>query len=245
MQCTVEHDGPVHILKLAGTLDVATAPRVRSAVLKCLAATPDAVVLDVSSMTVYDDIVLSLFPAMSRHAAGWPGTTIALAGADDALAASLDQMAVCRLVPAYQTVEQALSDPALARPAPRVHGWLEPVPGSLAVARGIVGKACRSWHIAGLSEVAQLIATELVANVVRHARTEMQLDLALRPRHLSVAVRDRSRVAARLVGPSDEYAASGRGLILVDALAASWGCTRVVGGKAVWATLRRSTPAVP
>ena len=41
-----------------------------------------------------------------------------------------------------------------------------------------------------------------------------------------------------MVLPDAESAEGGRGLILVDALAAAWGSTPAPDGKHVWATLR-------
>jgi hypothetical protein len=243
LTCTVDRETPVGLVRLAGTLDVSTAPSVRATLLKCLTAQPDVIVLDVSQMRVYDDVVLSVFPAVGRHASGWPGTTLAFAAADRALTEALDRMAICRFVPAFPTIEAALADQALGGPAPRLNEWLEPVPTSLAIARSLVDRACRGWGLAELSEAVQLVVTEFVANVVRHARTEMQLSLTVRRRYLHLAVRDGSTAPARLVGPMDELAESGRGLIVVEAVAATWGCFAVPDGKAVWATFR--LPASP
>jgi anti-anti-sigma regulatory factor/anti-sigma regulatory factor (Ser/Thr protein kinase) len=238
LTCTVDREAPVGLVRLAGTLDVTTAPAVRATLMKCLAAHPDAIVLDVSRMRVNDDVVLSLFPAMSRHASGWPGTTLALAGPPPELLDALNRMAVCRFLPTFASVANALADDAPASSAPRVREWLEPTPASLAIARSLVDRACRAWDLPQLSEAAQLIVTELVANGVRHARTEMQVSLAIRARYLHIAVRDRSTRRARLVSALEQYAESGRGLVLVEAMAASWGCAPTSDGKAVWATLR-------
>jgi len=60
---------------------------------------------------------------------------------------------------------------------------------------------------------------------------------ALGNRFLHVSVRDASPVPPTRQIP-DAYTGGGRGLILIDALAASWGTTQVAGGKVVWATLR-------
>jgi anti-sigma regulatory factor (Ser/Thr protein kinase) len=87
------------------------------------------------------------------------------------------------------------------------------------------------------------IVTELVNNVVVHARTPMELVLRLRERHLNISVRDGSAARPEARGPSSPTAPGGRGLMMVAAVAQRWGYTPVAGGKVVWAVLR--TDAAP
>jgi hypothetical protein len=78
---------------------------------------------------------------------------------------------------------------------------------------------------------------QLIANVVRHARTPSQLNVSHFAHRLHVAVRDRSADPALLAAPVLDVRSHGRGLMLVDALAAYWGCTPTADGKVTWATL--------
>ena len=55
-------------------------------------------------------------------------------------------------------------------------------------ARNIVTEACLRWDLAHLITPATLIVSELVSNVVEHARTMMTLTVALRGAHLYLAV---------------------------------------------------------
>jgi anti-sigma regulatory factor (Ser/Thr protein kinase) len=113
---------------------------------------------------------------------------------------------------------------------------LRPVPDACRQARQLVAQACTAWQLRGLISTGALIATELVANVVRHARTGMDFTVDLRDGQVFLSVRDGSVRLPRPAdpGPTD---AGGRGLRLVRELADSWGVLPVSSGKVVWTTL--------
>ena len=110
---------------------------------------------------------------------------------------------------------------------------LPPETSSARRARRMVDGALAVWERDDLREVAALLASELVANSVLHARTPIELRLRLRPSGLRVEVRDGD---IRL--PSQKHygpdAATGRGLVLVEELSTSWGAEMVPDGKLVW-----------
>mgnify|MGYP001950347612 CR=1 FL=1 len=85
----------------------------------------------------------------------------------------------------------------------------------------------------------ELLVSELVANVVRHARGPVRLRL-LRSRTLTCEVSDGSLTTPhiRRSGPSDE---DGRGLQLVSALADRWGTRFTSHGKSIWTEQALST----
>jgi len=62
--------------------------------------------------------------------------------------------------------------------------------------------------------------------------------LRLIPPLLHIAVRDTGPGEARIADIVDESSPSGRGLLLVDALATAWGSFVPNAGKVVWATIR-------
>jgi len=237
LRCWVEQDAAVTLVRVYGPLTMSTAPTLRSTVLKCLSNQPELIVADVSAMDVDDDIVLSVLPALARHAAAWPGAGLALGAPGPRLAAALDRMAVCRYVPVYPSVSDAVDSGAERIPLRAVHESLEATPSSLAVGRAMVARACAGWQLSGLTDLAQVVMTELVANAVRHAGTPMEARIALRQRYLHLSVRDRSFKPPRRIGADHEQSTSGRGLLVVEALAASWGSTPTADGKVVWATL--------
>ncbi|MEV6210747.1 ATP-binding protein [Kitasatospora sp. NPDC051914] len=83
-------------------------------------------------------------------------------------------------------------------------------------------------------DTAELLATELVTNALVHTGQRAVFDAVLTPdRLLRIEVRDGvARVPGRR-SPA-EYATSGRGLLLVEALADDWGVQLRGDGKVTW-----------
>jgi anti-sigma regulatory factor (Ser/Thr protein kinase) len=109
---------------------------------------------------------------------------------------------------------------------------LPALPSSASRARQLARKAVATYSDDVIDTVAVLV-TELVANAVLHARTDLCFSLDITPPLIRISVTDQStRVPAlRDYDPSD---ATGRGLALVDALAANWGVDSTDDGKSVW-----------
>ena len=87
---------------------------------------------------------------------------------------------------------------------------------------------------------ALILTSELVTNAVRHGRPAVTLAVQLEPSALIVVVTDTGPELPPLV-PRTPHPDSptGRGLVIVDALATRWGVTPQPGspGKAVWFAL--------
>jgi len=115
---------------------------------------------------------------------------------------------------------------------------IQPDRDAPAAARSAVREFCEDQGVGGDGDAAQLVASELVTNAVLHARTPMEVTLRLVAPLLHIAVRDASVDRPRMSSDVDENAESGRGLLLVDALASSWGSLVLDSGKIVWATVR-------
>jgi anti-sigma regulatory factor (Ser/Thr protein kinase) len=106
---------------------------------------------------------------------------------------------------------------------------------AVAVARRFVTQTVRSWELdTDHLDDAVLLTSELVANAVLHARTEMRVTVLARDDgSLRVEVYDdNSRLPAAAAPPDD--ATSGRGLQVIEHVSTNWGFERVDGGKAVW-----------
>ncbi|NLT54886.1 MAG: SpoIIE family protein phosphatase [Actinomycetales bacterium] len=117
---------------------------------------------------------------------------------------------------------------------------LDPVPREVRDCRRFVVTTMGSWGEGEeLTEITELLASELVTNSVRHARTSVALTLSHGADGVVVEVKDLGGATPRhrAAAVDDE---GGRGLMLVAALSSSWG-TRVLpdGGKAVWCRLSR------
>jgi hypothetical protein len=118
---------------------------------------------------------------------------------------------------------------------------------SARTARRLTRNTLRDWGLAFLSDDAEAIVGEFVANAVTHAalaassRKATAENLCLRVLRRSgeviFAVLDPSDAAPVLKAPASVEEA-GRGLQMVDALSDVWGWSPVAGrGKAVWAVL--------
>jgi anti-anti-sigma regulatory factor/anti-sigma regulatory factor (Ser/Thr protein kinase) len=239
----IERDLPVAVIRLQGVLDVDTAPEVRLAVATAVTAQPAAVVLDLAAVTAADDVVLTVFSAMARSAAAWPGCPVVLSCPTGEVAAGLRRMAVNRSVVVHPDLARALS--ALdGVPAPgRFWRRLAASPSVAGpAARATVVAACEAWQLGHVTGRAELLVTELISNAIMHAKTEIELLVALREPFLHISVSDGSSAAPRLLSADSVDAVGGRGLILVEALATKWGHLPTRDGKVVWAMLRLDPP---
>ncbi|MGW6534552.1 SpoIIE family protein phosphatase [Streptomyces sp. NPDC055051] len=127
-------------------------------------------------------------------------------------------------------------DPGTQR-APRIHQYIHQAdPQGLSDARAAVGQALRDWGMSELADDAELLTGELLVNVLLHTEGGAVLTLEVLPepvRRVRLSVQDRSSAWPRRRTPG-EAATSGRGLLLLDALASRWGVEPRGEGKAVW-----------
>ena len=79
-----------------------------------------------------------------------------------------------------------------------------------------------------------LVTSELASNAVRHAATPFEVVLDFGGGHVRIEVRDGS-AAAPPQHPPVPGGATGRGLVVVDRLASSWGVEATRPDKVVWA----------
>lgn len=120
-------------------------------------------------------------------------------------------------------------------------------PRGARLARRLVSHRLHEWghpYDSAANETMTLIAAELVANAVRHGHVpgrDFHLRLAASPTRLRIDVTDTrtEKRPARGTRPDSGGAESGRGLVLVEALAADWGVSprSAAPGKTVWAVV--------
>ncbi|MEU9734429.1 ATP-binding protein [Streptomyces sp. NPDC048002] len=90
------------------------------------------------------------------------------------------------------------------------------------------------WGRPGRSEIAELLTSELVTNALVHTDRDAVLTATVGPDGLRVEVRDFVADRPRPCVPNADDGTHGRGLVLVDSLADSWGVRPHGVGKAVW-----------
>jgi hypothetical protein len=123
-------------------------------------------------------------------------------------------------------------------------GAYDTAPGT---ARGHARNVLAEWSLGHLRDVAELVISELVTNSVRVVegvgwplgRPPVRLWLRGDPHRVCVLAWDAVAVlpVPRAAGADEE---SGRGLAIVDALSARWGCyeaSEPLGGKVTWSLI--------
>jgi anti-sigma regulatory factor (Ser/Thr protein kinase)/anti-anti-sigma regulatory factor len=234
--CRPEQDLPVAVLRLTGVLDQVTCAALQHAVRRCLSTLPETLLIDVARLDVRDPVGLRALSAVVDQTAEWPAVPIVLCGAGPDTTHRLAAFGVHPSVGLAENCDDALKKVG-AEPEPRrIRVRLRPVPDACRQARQLVTRAFAAWHVTDLTSTATLVATELVANVVRHAHTTMEFTVGLRDGRIAMTVRDGSRRLPRTV-ESGITEAGGRGLRLVRDLTDGWGVLPVFDGKVVWTTI--------
>ena len=101
-------------------------------------------------------------------------------------------------------------------------------------AREIVRAALAEVGLTDLMNEALLLTTELATNGVVHAGTDIDVEIVADGDELTVTVTDfADGLPTRITPNGVELAEGGRGMLLVDHFATSWGTTHHPGGKGV------------
>lgn len=120
-------------------------------------------------------------------------------------------------------------------PAPAAEEAFPPVPEAAGLARIFMRQAMRDW---GLSDEVRAdclaIASEIVGNVVRHARTPLTLRVSFDGLGVLIAATDGS-VTVPEQHDASEASEDGRGLLIIETLASEWGWYAAPVGKTLWA----------
>jgi hypothetical protein len=227
----VATDQAFPLVRLTGVLDRDTAPEVRSALVDVLAGQPEAIVADVTGLDLPDPAAAVTLRDLRGETADWPGSRLALVDTDDP-----DRWRDTGW-PVRPGTAQAFD--SLGKPGPdhRLALSLEPFIGAARRSREAIADACDRWDRSDLAGSACIVATEMVNNVVAHARTPMVVLLAARTGGLAVAVRDESEHVPTFTGAPAPTSYGGRGMLLIDSVATRWGNLPLSHGKVVWAVL--------
>jgi len=218
------------VVRLTGVLDADTAAATRSALVGALAQGPEALIVDVSQLAAAGPDAADVLRDVARENDNWPIAHLMLCCAD----ADVWRASGLPVWPSPAEAFAALGAPEQDR---HLNIELEPVIGAARRARELVTEACGRWELPELAGPACIVVTEMVNNVVVHAKTPMIVLLARQGDSMTVAVRDSSSAEPRFGGPVAPTAYGGRGLLLIDSMARRWGNLALVDGKVVWALL--------
>jgi anti-sigma regulatory factor (Ser/Thr protein kinase) len=122
---------------------------------------------------------------------------------------------------------------------------LAPIEGSARAARLFLLGQLTGFGVADPDEVdlVLLLTSELVTNAICHGDGQIAVRTTIRGRWVRVEVDD-ATPCDLAPGPLGHDGERGRGLAIVDALAADWGVIERPGGKTVWFDCALSAPAV-
>ncbi|MGP4003030.1 ATP-binding SpoIIE family protein phosphatase [Streptomyces sp. 8N706] len=103
-------------------------------------------------------------------------------------------------------------------------------------ARALLQEWLDEWGLSAMADDAEMLTSELVTNALVHGDSDVDVRVRRYPRHIRVEVRDSTpHPAIPVTIPREEdQAEGGRGLIIVSALASSWGNSPSGRGKTVW-----------
>jgi hypothetical protein len=222
-------------------LDVYTAMR------KCLAENPSAIIVDLRDLSDLDGESANMWLATARAASTLdpPAQLVLSLPPTRQLASRLRRLGAVRYLPIFVTMQQARAAVAGRMPfADRLHlGLLPPDPATVGTAGDLVAVACDAWGLPAVSPPSRMIMQELVTNAVRHAGTDIAVTVSRRGTGIYLAVNDgdprlphlAERNARRPAGnPGNERG----GLWAVHSRASAWGAMPAQNGKVVWAIVR-------
>ncbi|MCQ4080852.1 ATP-binding protein [Streptomyces sp. RB6PN25] len=106
-------------------------------------------------------------------------------------------------------------------------------PAALSGARATLCEWLRGWALDSVRDTAALLASELITNTLQHSGGSAVLAALPLVDVVRLEVYDSSTRTPRK-READEEATSGRGLMLIEALAESWGVDPSSDGKCVW-----------
>jgi anti-anti-sigma regulatory factor len=162
--------------------------RLRSAVLKCLAECPTAVVVDLSDCELADRLAAAVFVAVRREAAAGPAINVLLCGATGAMAERIEALDPGQS--AEQTRQEAIDaiDRGLA-----VATWrrerFSAAPEATSLAGCLVADACIDWNLPDLIHPARAVMFDLVHDAYVCTPTELRVIVSQRPSGLVLSVR--------------------------------------------------------
>jgi anti-sigma regulatory factor (Ser/Thr protein kinase) len=238
---SVHHDlgADVATARFAGDVTLESAPVIRATVLACLAECPSAVVVDLRDVELISTSALSELPDLARQRDLLPNVALLVCLSHD-LHGDRHVSTSLGSLPVFHSPMDALAAAANARDLLRRRMLSATMDlRAPAHARHTVREACVDWGFDHLMNNAELVTSELVTNAVRHARTDVDVEVLLRGDFLHLRVLDRSTAVPQLRGGAEPSLGSGgRGLRLVDVYASGWGYVLSADGKVVWATMR-------
>lgn len=233
----VDRAFPTSLVRLQGSLTSGGVTHGRSALLNCLAHQPASLLIDVGQLRELDGAGAQMLVDVGRRNAQWPAATLIVYPVTTPLSEQLRRAGVGRYATLCASELEALAR-AESEPAPlRADHQLAPGAEAPARARAAVARTCRRWGMPHAVSTAQVVASELVNNARRSGSGPLDLTITYRADKLIISVHDDDPRPPRQWAPLRDADEAGRGLLLLDAFATTWGTLPTATGKTVWATV--------
>ena len=171
-----------------GSLTMRNRRHLRSAVLKCLAECPTAVVVDLSDCELAEVLAAAVFVAVRREAAAGPGINVLLCGATGALASRIEALDPRQTI--YPTRDEALD---AVGDGPAVATWrrarFPAEPESTSLAGCLIADACADWRLPELIHPTRAVMFNLVHDAFVCSPNELRVIVSQRRNGLVLSVR--------------------------------------------------------
>lgn len=160
---------------------------------------------------------------------------------DRRLRSALPTLAADGVLPGYPVGSPHWAPNERPTPPREARILLPPAESSVPAGRQFARSVLHSWRLSDLAEVGdvELMTSELLGNAVRYGKDDITVLLGYDGTRVRVAVGDGSRLLPQS-RPASASDVSGRGLAIVEALAAAVGVSPTVDGKRVWAEIDAS-----
>ena len=221
----------VEIFSVSGPITDADAPSLEAALSRAAQLRPRGIVVDLSEAGPLSPAALAVLRAARDDAPGWPRAALVVCGLPPELAVHLD-------APVRRDRADALAHVDDRSSAPRRRFGCDHAVDSPYAARRAVVEAAGDLSIELLADDLQLVVSELVTNAVRYADPPVEVEIEAGEDTVTVAVVDGSPGRPVPV-PATTDAEGGRGLLLIDLMAAETGVRPQPPGKTIWAALPR------
>ncbi|MGE2688547.1 STAS domain-containing protein [Mycolicibacterium pulveris] len=231
--------GRTSILTVGGVLDSTTYRSLRDTIIKAALDQPEAVIVDITELTVPAESALAVFTSARWHVGRWPEVPIVLVCRHSRGRNTVHRNGVARYLPVFATVESALADLSRhgsPRYRQRARAQLPAKVASLKRARDLAREWLTAWSQAESIPVAKVIVTALVENVLAHTETSPDIRMETDGKTVTVAVTDGDPAPAVF---REDAGINGvpTGLRIVAALSRAWGNAPTPSGKTVWAVI--------
>ena len=229
------------LLTTDGVLDGTTYLQLRDKIIKAALDEPRALIVDITILRVPAPSACAVFTSARWHTAQWPDVPISLVCAHLAGRNMVRRSGITRYVPVYRTIESAIDDMPPAgthRFRRRARVELPARATSLRRCRQLADEWLTAWSMPDFVEVAKVVATTFVENVLAHSDTDFGMRVESDGTLVTVAV-DASSGDPVVRHESTTPCAPLSSVDTVAALCRAWGCSTNPSGKGntVWAVM--------